>query len=85
MRALTNSEEKSTRVVFHTPLAVTRTFGVLVIALGILGVPRMSFLTGHLAAALATLSSAALVLVGVAWLVGVEIFLHFFDRYLSRN
>jgi hypothetical protein len=80
-----NSVEKPTRVVFHPVLAVTRTFGLLVIALGILGVPQMSFLTGRLAAGLGTLSSVALVLAGVAWLVGIELFLHFFDCYLSRN
>jgi len=29
--------------------------------------------------------SGVLFLVAVAWLIGVELFLRFFDRYLSRN
>ena len=85
MRVTMDSEKNPTRIVFNTVLGVTRTFGLLVIALGILSVPRMSFLTGRLAADLGTLSSVALVLAGVAWLVGIELFLHFFDCYLSRN
>ena len=31
------------------------------------------------------LPSIALALVGGAWLAGLELFLRFFDRYLSRN
>jgi hypothetical protein len=30
-------------------------------------------------------SSLVLGLFGIAWIVGVELFLHFFDRFLSRN
>jgi hypothetical protein len=38
-----------------------------------------------IAASLGLLSSLALGLVGVVWLIGVELFLRFFDQYLSRN
>ena len=34
---------------------------------------------------LAVIPAVALAFVAVAWLVGLELFLHFFDRYLSRN
>jgi hypothetical protein len=48
-------------------------------------VPQMRFLTGRLAISFGLLSSLVLGLVGIAWLIGVKLFLHFFDRYLSRN
>jgi hypothetical protein len=38
-----------------------------------------------MAASFGLLSSIALGLAGVAWLVAVQLFLRFFDRYLSRN
>ena len=31
------------------------------------------------------LASLALGLLGIAWIVGLEVFLKFFDRFLSRN
>jgi hypothetical protein len=31
------------------------------------------------------LASLALALLGVVWVIGLELFLRFFDRYLSRN
>ena len=31
------------------------------------------------------LSSLALGLLGIAWIVGLELFLRFFDKFLSRN
>ena len=40
MRATMNFVVKPTLVVFNTVLAVTRTFGLLVIALGILAIPK---------------------------------------------
>ena len=53
--------------------------------LAILGLPQMRFLTGSLAGSLGLLSSIALVFAGIAWLVAVELFIRFFDQYLSRN
>jgi hypothetical protein len=64
---------------------VARSFGLLLIALGILSLPPMRFLTGHLAVSLEVISCVALTLMGVACLVGVELFLGFFDQYMSRN
>jgi len=73
------------RLVFSTPLRISRAFGWILIALAILGMPQMQFLTGRLAVSFGLLSSLALGLAGVAWLIGVKLFLLFFDRYLSRN
>jgi len=55
-----------------------RAFGWILIALAILGMPQMRFLTGRLAVSFGVLSSLALGLAGVAWLVGVKLFLLFF-------
>lgn len=76
---------KQHRVMFGAALWVTRAFGCMLIALAILGIPQVQFLTGRLAVGFGLLSSLALGLSGVAWLVGVKFFLQFFDRYLSRN
>ena len=66
-------------------IVVARVLGWLFIALAILGLPQMRFLTGRLASNLGLLSSVALVVAGIAWLVAVELFIRFFDQYLSRN
>jgi hypothetical protein len=64
---------------------VARIVGWLLIVLAILGLPQMRFLTGSLEGGFQLVSSLALVIAGVAWLVVVELFLRFFDGYLSRN
>jgi len=76
---------KQERVVFSTALRITRAFGWILIAVAILGIPQMHFLIGRLAASFGLISSIALGLAGIAWLVGVKLFLSFFDKYLSRN
>jgi hypothetical protein len=73
------------RVVFCVALRTARALGWILIALAILGLPQMRFLIGRLAVSFGLVSSIALALAGVAWLVGVKLFLCFFDRYLSRN
>jgi hypothetical protein len=73
------------RVVFCAAMRTARVFGWILIALAILGLPQMRFLIGRLAAGFGLLSSIALGLAGIAWLVAVNLFLRFFDRYLSRN
>jgi hypothetical protein len=45
----------------------------------------MRFLIGRLAVSFGLISSIVLGLAGIAWLLGVNLFLRFFDRYLSRN
>jgi hypothetical protein len=76
---------KRERIVFTTALGMTRAFGWILIALAILGIPQMKFLIGRLATRFGLISSITLGLAGIAWLVGVKLFLLFFDRYLSRN
>jgi hypothetical protein len=76
---------KQERIVFSTALWITRAFGWILIAVAILGIPQMHFLIGRLAASFGLISSIVLGLAGIAWLVGVKLFLSFFDKYLSRN
>jgi hypothetical protein len=62
-----------------------RFLGWLLVVLAILGLPQMRFLTGGLEGTFRLLSSLALVFAGIVWLVAIELFLRFFDQYLSRN
>jgi hypothetical protein len=64
---------------------VARILGWLLVILAILGLPQMRFLTGSLEGTFRLLSSGALVFAGIVWLVAIELFLRFFDQYLSRN
>jgi hypothetical protein len=64
---------------------VARFLGWFLVVLAILGLPQMRFLTGRLEGTFRLLSSIALVFAGIAWLVVIELFLRFFDQYLSRN
>lgn len=73
------------RRVTGTIILVAGIVGWLLIALAILGLPQLRFLTGSLAGIFRWLSSFALVLAGIAWLIAVELFIRFFDQYLSRN
>jgi len=76
---------KQERIVFSSALWITRAFGWILITLAILGLPQMQHLIGRLAVSFGLLSSILLGLSGIVWLVGVKVFLRFFDRYLSRN
>ena len=58
----------------------SRAVGWILIAFATLNLPQI-----QLAGSLRVLMSVALGVLGVAWVVGVELFLRFFDRYLSRN
>ncbi len=63
---------------------VGRATGWVLIVLAILNVPQIGALTG-LAGGFRVLMSVALGVLGIAWVVGLGLFLRFFDRYLSRN
>jgi hypothetical protein len=76
---------KPKRQVFGIALRVSRALGLILILIAILGLPQMRFVTGRLAPSFGLIMSVALGLAGVAWLIGVQVFLRFFDRYLSRN
>jgi hypothetical protein len=63
---------------------VIRATGWVLIALAILNALQIGTLT-RLAEGFRLLLSAVLGVLGIAWVVGLELFLRFFDRYLSRN
>lgn len=73
------------RLIFGTALRMTKIFGWILIGLAILSIPQLRLITGRLADSFGLLSSLLLGAAGIAWLVGVKLFLIFFDRYLSRN
>lgn len=73
------------RRVLGIAVGAARIIGVVLIILAILSLPQLQFLTGHMAMGFQILSSLALGLVGIVWLVGVKLFLRFFDQFLSRN
>jgi len=73
------------RLVFGAVIWVTRTFGCILIVLAVLGLPQLQSLTGRLSSSFGLITSLALALAGVVWLIAVQLFLRFFDRYLSRN
>jgi hypothetical protein len=80
-----NMSVKPNRQVFGGILCVSRAMGLVLITLAILGLPQVRYLTGRLATGFGLITSIALGLAGAVWLLGVQVFLHFFDRYLSRN
>lgn len=73
------------RRILGTLVRAMRIFGLLLIAVGVLGLPQMEFLTGHLATRFGAISGVALMLMGIVCLAGVQLFLRFFDEYMSRN
>jgi hypothetical protein len=58
--------------------------GWFLIALALLSAPQIGSLP-HLASSTRALASLVLGLVGVGWTIGLELFLRFFDKFLSRN
>jgi hypothetical protein len=73
------------RLLMGRIIIVARILGGVLIALAILDLPQMQFLPHGLEYAFRWISSAALMVAGIAWLVGVHLFIKFFDQYLSRN
>jgi predicted tellurium resistance membrane protein TerC len=66
-------------------VGLARIIGFGLIVLAVLSLPPMRFLAGSLAGVVAILSSLALGVVGIVLLIGVQVFLRFFDQFLSRN
>lgn len=73
------------RLLMGRIIIVARILGGVLIALAILDLPQMQFLPDGLEYTFRWISSAALMLAGIAWLVGIQLFIRFFDQYLSRN
>lgn len=63
---------------------IGRSIGWVLLLVAILGIAQAELLPAIMGG-FRVLSSIALALVAVAWIAGLELFLHFFDRYLSRN
>ena len=83
MRTKTMVAEGQHRI-FRIAVWMGRGIGWMLLILAILGVAQAVFLT-VIISGFKLLPSIALGLVAVAWIAGLELFLHFFDRYLSRN
>jgi len=77
-----------------TPGGSHRAFGALVwagrlvgwalLVVGVFGILHVHFFAERVTS-FRMLPSLALVIVAVIWILGLELFLRFFDRYLSRN
>lgn len=63
---------------------IGRGIGGMLLLVAILGIMQAGFLPAMMGG-FTLFPSIALALVGVAWIVGLELLLHFFDRYLSSN
>lgn len=76
---------KRRRLVFGIVILTARIIGWFLVVLAIVSLPQIQIHLGRLARSFGILTSVVLGLAGVVWLGGVELFLHFFDEYLSRN
>jgi hypothetical protein len=75
---------KHERRAFRTVVWGSRAFGGTLIAFAIINSLQIGAVT-HLGGSVKLLSSLALGLLGIAWIVGLEFFLRFFDKFLSHN
>jgi hypothetical protein len=73
-------ERRSLRIIVWC----SRTLGGTLIGLAIINFLLIGAVT-PMWSSVKLLSSLALGLLGIAWIVGLEVFLKFFDRFLSRN
>ena len=69
---------------FRMGVWMGRSVGWILLFVAIFGALRAAFWE-RTTPAFRVLPSVALGLVAVVWIVVLELFLHFFDRYLSRN
>jgi hypothetical protein len=69
---------------FRLAVWIGRTIGCVLLLVAILGITEAAFLPAIIGR-FRLLPSIALALMAVVWIAGLELFLHFFDRYLSRN
>jgi hypothetical protein len=70
--------------VFRVAVWAGRIAGWALLVLGVLGILQAEFFAQAISS-FKMLPSLALTVVAVVWIIGLELFLHFFDRYLSRN
>jgi hypothetical protein len=69
---------------FRMAVWIGRAIGWMLLLVAILGIAEAALLPVMMSG-FKLLPSIALVFVAVTWIAGLELFLHFFDRYLSRN
>ena len=70
--------------IFHPAVWVGRAIGWVLLVIAVFGVAEARLLPAVMGN-FNFLPSLALGLVAVVWIAGLELFLHFFDRYLSGN
>lgn len=66
-------------------ILIARLIGLGLIVLSALSLVQMRFLAGNIAGKFGIVAALALGLGGIVWLIAVQIFLRFFDQFLSRN
>jgi len=75
---------KHERRAFRIIVWGSRAFGWTLIAIAVINSLQVGVVT-QTGGSVKLLASLALGLLGIAWIVGLEVFLKFFDRFLSRN
>ena len=70
--------------IFHPAVWVGRAIGWALLVIAVFGVAEGRLLPAIIGN-FRLLPSVALGVVAVVWIAGLELFLHFFDRYLSGN
>jgi hypothetical protein len=78
------TRDKRGRRAFRSIVWGGRTVGCMLITLGFISA-RQTGPFSRMGRDIRLLASLALALLGVVWVIGLEMFLRFFDRYLSRN
>ena len=69
---------------FHAAVWIARAIGWTLLLLAILGLAEAALLPAIISG-VKLLAPIALAFAAVVWIASVELFLHFFNRYLSRN
>jgi hypothetical protein len=72
------------QLIFHPAVWVGRAIGWVLLVIAVFGLAEARLLPAIMGN-FKFLPSLALGLVAVVWIAGLELFLHFFDRYLSGN
>jgi hypothetical protein len=73
------------RRIMGSAIWIARLIGASLILLATLSFVQMRFLAGSATGKLGMATAITLGLVGIAWLIAVQVFVHFFDQFLSRN
>lgn len=77
--------EMARRRAIGIAVSAARIVGLVMVILALISLPPLRTLIGKMAVPISFVASVMLGLVGLVWLAGVELFLRFFDQFLSRN